>query len=419
MDHVLRAVGGRTMSVSPDLIVGKTATESGIDASAAPSAIARTLSVRDLQIQARRFLPRILYDFVAGGTDDERGVCANERQFENYRLLPRYLVDVVERSQRLDLFGRTYSFPFGIAPMGYVGLLRPDADLMLAKSAAAANIPYIMSGASVASLEAAVQQAPHNTWFQLYGARDDGISFDILERAWKVGIRTLVVTVDCPVVAKRERDIRNGFDLPVRMTPRLLLDGILHPRWTMSYLLSGGMPRMGNWVPYARPGAGAIEVADLMNSHFFAPQTWRHLQTYRERWRGSLVVKGILHPKDVVKAIEYGVDGIVLSNHGGRQLDAGATALDALALIPDEHRSRIAIMIDGGIRRGSDIFVALCLGARFVFVGRAVLYGLIAGGEAGALRAVSILAEELNTTFGQVGCTDMHGVGRDLIVRTH
>lgn len=374
------------------------------------------LNIREFQARARRYLPKILYDFVDGGVEDEYGLQANVDQYRRYRLLPRYLVDVRDRKLGRRLLGQDFALPFGIAPTGYAGLLRPGADLMLARTAASHGIPFVLSGASVSPLEEVAAVAPGHTWFQLYGARDSRISHDLLARAWRAGIRTVVVTVDCPVAAKRERDVRNGFGLPVRLTSRLLLDLIGHPRWCADYLMSGGMPHMGNWTAYAPQRAGAAEVADLMNTHFFAPQTWDDLAAYRERWMGKMILKGVLHPADATKAVESGMDGIILSNHGGRQLDAAATALDALALIPHEVKSRITVMIDGGVRRGSDIVIALCLGAQFVFAGRAPLYGVIAGAEQGAREAIRILAEEVDAILAHIGCNDIETLGRDLLV---
>jgi (S)-mandelate dehydrogenase len=365
---------------------------------------ARAHSIADLRRMARRRLPRILFDWVDGGTDDEHCLRRNERQFDPYRLIPRYLMHVDKIDTRVELFGQTHAQLFGIGPTGYAGLLRPDADVMLARAAASAGIPFVLSGNSTDSIERVTEASDGQVWYQLYAAKEPAITADLVRRAHAVGVKTLVYTVDCPIEANRERDMRNGFDLPLRITPRLLADVLSHPVWLFSYLTTGGLPRMENWAAYAEPGADAIAVAKVMKSHYFAPQTWEDMKRLRALWPGTLVVKGINDPRDAQLAVEAGADGIVISNHGGRQLDLAPTAAEMLPHIRAVTPSNVKIMLDGGFRRGSDIVMAYCLGADFVFTGRATLFGAIAGGEAGAMRAVTILSEETRRVMGQMGC---------------
>ena len=350
-----------------------------------PRAIAKAINIADLKRLARRRLPRILFDWVEGGAEDERGLARNEAQFGRYRLLPRYLEDV----QRIDLasalFGRRYQAPFGIAPTGFAGLLRPGADLMLARAAATADIPFILSGASTSSV-----------------ALDDMIG-----RVRDSGVEVLVYTVDLPREAKRERDLRNGFDLPLAITPRLVTDVLAHPSWLLDYFRTGGLPVMENWAPYAPAAADAVAVAETMKSHYYPIQTWEDFQRIRDCWRGTFVIKGLMHPADAERAARLGADGVIVSNHGGRQLDSAPTALEILPAIRAAVPSGHAVMLDGGIRRGADIVIAKCLGADFVFLGRATLYGAIAGAEAGADRAIDIMCDEMVRTMAQIGRRSM------------
>jgi (S)-mandelate dehydrogenase len=268
-----------------------------------------------------------------------------------------------------------------------------------------------MSGASTGSIEAAAKIAPENAWYQLYGARDMNISEDQVRRARDAGMSTLVHTVDVPVNSKRERNIRNGFVRPYKITLSMVIDGLLHPAWLIEYLRHGGMPSFDNWEAYAPPGAGAEQVSDLVGTQTPSTQTWRELEAYRRLWPRKLVVKGILHPEDARRAADLGVDGIMVSNHGGRQLDRAPSPLAMLPLIKAAVGDRLTLMLDSGIRRGSDIVVAYCLGARYVFVGRATLYGTVVGGTAGAMRAIDILKDEVQRVLMQMGCPSINQLG--------
>src|SRR6185312_7047098 len=241
----------------------------------------KAVNIADLRRMAKRRLPRLCFDFIEGGLEDERGLERNERAFDRHQIVPRYLVDVSRIDQRVALLGRDYALPFGIAPTGLAGLFRRGGDLMLAEAAKAADIPFIMSGASTGSIEAAARIAPDNAWYQLYGARDMKISEDQVRRARDAGMSTLVHTVDVPVNSKRERNIRNGFVRPYKITPSMVIDGLLHPAWLIEYLRHGGMPSFDNWEAYAPPGAGAEQVSDLVGTQTPSTQTWRELEAYR------------------------------------------------------------------------------------------------------------------------------------------
>lgn len=374
------------------------------------------VNIDDLRRLAKRRLPRIAFDFIEGGVEDEHCLLANESSFARHRLVPRYMVDTSRRDQSVELFGHSYASPFGIAPTGMAALFRADADLILARAAAAANIPFIMSGASTASIEAAAQIAPAHTWYQLYVARDRKISEDMIRRADAAGLSALVLTVDVPISSKRERNQRNGFELPLKLKWSKSLEALMHPGWIASYLRRG-IPRFDNWAPYAAPGADAKAIAAFVARQIPCSVTWQDLENFRRLWPRQLVVKGIMHPDDAARAVQIGVDGIMVSNHGGRQLDHAPAPLEMLPAICAAVADKAAVMLDSGVRRGADVLTALCLGARFVFVGRATLYGAAAGGLPGAHKAIDILRKEIDLVMGQIGCPSLDGLGPGFLLQ--
>lgn len=360
-------------------------------------------TIADLERRARRYLPRVLYDWMAGGAEDEQGLREAMAVYGRARLVPRYGRPVPSPDLRRRLFGRVWGRPFGVAPTGYTGLLRPGAESMLRAAAARADIPYVLSGVSVPPLEAIAAEEPGRSWYQIYPARDHAITLDIVRRARDAGYPTLVVTMDMPKEAKRERDRRNGFALPLRMTPARVLSALRHPAWTARYLAHGGLPPIGTWLNYLPPGARAADVLRFHASQGYPAVSWDHLSDFRASWDGTLVVKGLLHPDDVIEAVRRGADGVILSNHGGRQLDRAPAPLEMLPRVRTAVGPDVTVMLDGGIRRGSDVAVALALGADFVFCGRALLYGVVADGQRGADRAVDILSDELTRIMAQTG----------------
>lgn len=355
-----------------------------------------------LREAARRRLPRLVFDYIDGGAEDERCMRRNREAFEALELLPHYLVDVSRVDQATTLFGRTWNSGFGIGPTGLAAFARPGADLMLAEAARAAGIPFVLSGAGTASVEAVCRQAPGHAWYQLYVSRDAGITADLLRRARDAGVDTLMLTVDVPVHSKRERDIRNGFVPPVRPSLAMLLDFLSHPAWLAGFVRHG-MPRFENWAPYAGPNAGAQAIADLFTAQIPFTQTWRELESLRALWPGKLVIKGILAVDDALRARDAGADGLLISNHGGRAFDSAPSPLRQLPAIRAAVGPELALLLDSGVRRGSDIIKARALGADFVFVGRPTLYGVAAGGLKGAQQAVDILRHEIELALAQMG----------------
>jgi L-lactate dehydrogenase (cytochrome)/(S)-mandelate dehydrogenase len=377
----------------------------------------RAINIDDLRKMAKRRLPKIAFDFIEGGVEDELGITRNETAFDRERLVPHYLVDVAKRDQSADLFDRKYASPFGVSATGLAGLFRPGADLMLAEAAAAANIPFMMSGMSTASIEDAARVAPSHSWYQLYVARKREITLDLIRRVSDAGFSTLVLTVDVPAQTKRERNLRNGFGLPPRLTTPIILDALKHPGWIAGYLRHG-MPRFENWVPYARPNSSTRQINAFATIQAPASTvTWNDLEEFRRLWPRHLVVKGIMYRGDAIRAAECGVDGIIVSNHGGRQLDQAPSPLEVLPGIREAVGDKVTLMLDGGVRRGADIVIALCHGARFVMLGRATLYGAAAGGIDGVRQAIHILQEEVDLILAQIGCPNARELDESFLLR--
>jgi (S)-mandelate dehydrogenase len=384
------------------------------------------INIEDLHKIAKRKLPRVIFDYIEGGVEDERGIARNEAAFHKHKLLPRYLVDVSKRDQSATVFGRTYSSPFGISPTGGVGLYRREGEVMLAQAAAEANIPYIMSGGANASMEEAARVAPNNLWFQLYAAKDANITDALIGRARDLGLGALVLTVDVPVHPKRERNYRSGFSRvrsggvleALKLKPSIILEAMTHPAWVIEYVRLGGAPTLGNWAPHAPNGADKAEAIKFGRTQTPASaQTWRDLERYRRLFPRALVVKGILNPADAIRAAEIGCDGIIVSNHGGRQLDQAPASLEALPAIKAAVGDKMTIMLDSGVRRGADILIAFCLGAQFVFFGRPTLYGAVAGGLPGVKKVMQIFRDEIDLVMGQIGCPSLDQLGPDFLWR--
>jgi (S)-mandelate dehydrogenase len=365
------------------------------------------INLHDFRAMARRKLPQIAFDFIDGGADDELGMVRNREAFSDYQLLPRYLNDVTTRDQSTTLFGRKYSSPIGISPTGMAGLFRVGADGMLAAAAKKANVPFLLSSASNFRIEDAAKIAPDNVWFQMYATSDHRINMDLVRRAREAKVGVLVITVDVPVNSNRERNRRNGFTRPFRMTPSIMLDTLSRPGWLLEDLKSGGMPMMSNWQPYAREGANADEVADMYGTLTPAPMTsWETVSAIRREWEGPLVIKGILHPDDALQSAEHGLDGVIVSNHGARQLDAAPSPISMLPAIRAAVGDRMTVMLDSGVRRGSDVITAKCLGAQACFFGRPTLYAVAALGQDGADQVFAIMRREIDAVLTQIGCSN-------------
>jgi len=370
----------------------------------------KPVNVEEYRTLAQRRLPKIIFDYLEGGADDEIGMNHNRDVFERYRLMPRRLVDVSKRDTGLELFGRHQAAPFMIGPTGLNAALWPKGDILLARAAEKAGIPFVLSTASNASIEQVAAASKGDLWFQLYIVQRK-LAEQMVRRAEAAGYSTLVLTTDVGVNGNRERDLRNNFGLPMRYTPRLICDGVTHPRWSLGFMLNG-MPQFGNFVT---ADSSNVEVqATLMHRQMDASFTWDDFNWLRKLWRRTLLVKGIMRPDDAERCIAAGADGVILSNHGGRQLDAAVSPLDVLA----ESRARISapILVDSGYRRGTDIVKALALGANAVLLGRAPLYGLAAAGEAGVDHVLSLLKDEVDRTLAQIGSASASQLTADYVL---
>ena len=365
-------------------------------------------SIEDLRAAARQRMPRFAFDYFDGASEGEGAMARNRAAFDACTITPRVLRDVGVRDMSVELFGNRYAAPLGIAPTGLANLARGGADVMLARAAAALNLPFVLSTAATTTIEAVAAAVPHHTWFQLYMPKDRGIGYDFVDRAAASGITVLMVTVDIAVPGRRNRDVRNGFSLPLRWDFGMVLDLLRHPAWALDMLASGA-PRLANWEKYAVAAASAGSLAAMQANQIDASMSWKDLEAVRKRWPHKLVIKGVMHPVDAREAQALGADAVVVSNHGGRQLDAAPATLDALPAIRDAVGSSMSVMLDGGIRYGSDIAKALARGADFCFVARPTLYGVAAAGQAGAEHALRLLIEGLSRTMALTGATDVEG----------
>ncbi len=362
-------------------------------------ALDRAASIDDLRTRAKSRIPRFAFDLVDGGAESERNLRRNIEAFEEVELTPRYMVDVSDIDARVALFGQTFALPFGMAPIGMLNAFWPGADLMLARLCKSANIPYVASSAASTTLERLAEAADGNGWFQLYVSSDASVTEGLITRAEAANYNVMMVTADVPAAGKRDRDIRNQLAVPFRITPEVIAGLIAHPRWSLA-TLKHGKPNIAN---YADLLQRATSYADVQKTLITPGFTWADLKRLRDRWKGTLLVKGILHPSDAVKCAELGCDGIVVSNHGGRQVAFGPPTIEALPPIAAALGGRIKIILDSGIRRGSDILRAKARGADFALCGRAMAYGVGAGGADGARRALDILSLELVRALGQFG----------------
>lgn len=373
--------------------------------------LSRILSLDDFERHARRKLPAPIYAYVSGAVEEGVSAQANRRAFARWAFTPRVLVDVSQRDTKVRLLGREYRAPVGIAPMGLSALTAYRGDIVQARAAAAAGLPCIMSGSSLIRLESVMEAAPE-TWFQAYLPGDPTQIRALIDRVAAAGVRTLVITVDTPVAANRENNVRAGFSTPLRPSAKLAWQGLSHPAWLfgtfLRTLLRHGMPHFEN--NYATRGAPILSANVLRDFSDRGHLGWTHVAEIRRQWRGALVIKGILHDQDARRARAAGVDGIIVSNHGGRQLDGARAPLDALPRIAEAAGGAMDVMLDSGIRRGTDVLKALALGARAVFVGRPINYAGAVGGEAGVAHALRLITDEVSRDMALLGVTELAGL---------
>lgn len=367
--------------------------------------LSQALNIEDLQTLARRRIPGFAFSYVEGGAEDQFTLAHNREVFRQIRFVPRQLCDVAKIDLTTQFLGCAVQRPLAICPTGYNGMLTHQGDLKLARAARTFGIPFIQSTMSTSSIEeiASVMQGGDH-WFQLYILKDRAVSARLMQRAQAAGCRTLVITTDAVVLGNRESDRRN-YARPQILTWRNKIDTALHPRWIFDVLVPHGIPIFGNLTEFLPKSQwSARDGARFISEQMERSLDWDRLAQLRADWPGKFVVKGLLHPDDVEQAIAIGADGIILSNHGGRQLDGAISPMECVTPITDRFADRCEIFLDSGFRRGSDVANAIALGATGAFVGRATLYGLAAGGQQGAERALSLLSDELETCMGQIGC---------------
>lgn len=383
-----------------------------------PAALRPMLSLHDFEGAARRRLPRPIFGYIAGAAEDGASLRDNREVFADYGLVTRVLQDVSQRTQSVTLFGQRYSSPFGIAPMGINALSTYRGDLVLARAAQQAGVVSIMSGTSLIPMEDVARESPA-TWFQAYIPGDPARIDALIDRVERAGFSTLVVTVDIPISANRENNIRTGFSTPLRPSLRLAWDGMVRPTWVLNTflrtLLRHGMPHFEN--SFATRGAPVMSPNVLRDFSARDHLSWQHIESIRRRWKGALVVKGLLSVEDALQAQRIGVDGIVLSNHGGRQLDGAASPMRVLEAVVQAVGPNYPVLIDSGFRRGADVLKALALGARMVLIGRPFNYAAAVAGEAGVAHAIGLLRDEVDRNMAMLGVTACHELGPQHLVR--
>ena len=379
-----------------------------------PRSISACYSIDDLRRLAQQRLPRSIFDFYEGGAEDEGTLAANRAAFGRHRLAPRVLVDVSAASPASTLFGKTMGMPMAVGPTGALGFGWRDADLHLARAAEKHGIPFTLSSSGTASIEALAKTSSGRLWFQAYVLRNQEFFWKMIERAEAADFEALVITVDLPVGGKRERDFHNQFSVPFRITPRNALDFALHPRWTLD-LVRRGIPAFENLRGLELNAKSATAIASSVGRSYDPGFDWDRLAKVRDRWPRKLIVKGISRGDDARRLVDLGCDAVVVSNHGGRQLDGAVATLDALPEVVQGVGGRIPVLLDGGIRRGTDVAKAMALGASGVLLGRATLFGVAAGGAAGAMKALDILRDEFLRTLQLCGVPHPQDLGQDLL----
>ena len=374
----------------------------------------QALNIWDLRRMAQQRLPKLFFEFVDRGSEDEVGLGNNRMAIERIKIRPRVMVNVEQRSQEVELFGKVQKMPIVISPTGIAGLLWHNGEIALARAAAAAGIPFTLATTSVTAMEKVVDEAGGRLWYQMYMWPDREMSYSLMERASAANYEALVLTVDTAAAPNREYNVRNGYSTSFRFTSRNVLDVLTHPRWMFGtlghYLAEGGMPRFDNY-----PEALRHRITDAsfdQRSLMTQSMTWDDLRVIRKRWPRVLIVKGILHPDDAKMAADCGADAVVVSNHGARNVDSSVAPIDVLPEIVDAVGSRLTVLVDSGYRRGSDVVKALALGAKAVLIGRGTLYGVAAGGEQGAARALAIYREEIDRTMVYLGCAAIGDLNR-------
>jgi (S)-mandelate dehydrogenase len=378
----------------------------------------RSYNIADMRGIAKKRLPKGVFEYIDRGAEDEVALADNREAFKRLKLRTRFLVDLTTRDMGIDLLGKRAEMPLAIAPTGIAGLCWYQGELELAKAAAAKGIPFTLATGSNTSMEKVAREAGGRLWFQLYMWKEEELSYQLVKRAMDADFEALVVTIDGALGNNREYNKRNGFTIPFTLSPRSLFDMARHPEWLTTvmgrYMATGGMPRHEN---YPAQYQHRITKGVSGNPMRHQAMTWKDIRKLRDFWPRKLIVKGILREEDAVLAVEHGADAVVVSNHGGRALDAAAPTMDVLPEVVRAVGDKTTIILDSGVRRGSDIVKALALGANAVLTGRATLYGISTAGQQGAEKALALLKTEFEKTMAYCGCRTVAEVSPDVFAR--
>ena len=363
----------------------------------------RCPSIEHLRERARKRMPRFAFEYLTGGCFNEINLQRNTQEIRDVQLKPWYLRDYAGSDLKTELFGKTYDAPFGIAPIGLQGLMWPKATEILAEAAHRHNLPFILSTVATADIETVAELTGGNAWFQLYHPAEDDLRDKLLDRVAAAGLPVLVILADTPTFGWRPKEIRNGLSIPPKMTLRNILQMMTRPAWSFGQL-SAGAPEFKTMKPYIPKGLSMKHLGLFMNKTFSGRLTTDKIAAIRDRWKGKLVVKGIVNPEDADQAIGLGVDGLIVSNHGGRQLDVGQSTIKPLTTLAKEFADRTTLMLDSGVRNGPDVACAIASGARFAFLGRSFMYGVGALGSKGGDHTITMLKRQLQQVMEQVAC---------------
>jgi L-lactate dehydrogenase (cytochrome) len=371
-------------------------------------------SIEHLRERARRRVPRFAFEYLEGGCFSEVNLRRNTEEIREVRLQPWYLRDYAGADLRTEIFGQTYEAPFGVAPIGLQGLVWPRATEILAKATLQHQVPFILSTVATASIETVAEITGGKAWFQLYHPAEPELRDKLLDRARSAGFPVLVILADTPTFAYRPKEIRNGLSIPPRMSLRNILQMMMRPAWCLGQLAAGA-PQFQTMKPYIPKGLNMKHLGLFMNRTFSGRLSADKIKAIRERWQGKLVVKGIVTPEDAELALQLGADGLIVSNHGGRQLDAGDSTIRSLAPLQSEFGSRTTLMLDSGVRSGPDVACSLAAGAKFVFMGRSFMYGVGALGRRGGDHTLIMLKRQLRQVMEQIGCERVADLPKHLL----
>lgn len=360
-------------------------------------------SVKDLRKRAKFKMPKFAFDYLDGGCNDDINLNKNRTDIQKIELMPNYLSDYDKSLMKTELFGHTYDAPFGIAPIGLQGLMWPNSPEILAKAAMEHNIPFILSTVTTSSIETIAEITEGKSWFQLYHPADEKIKNDLLDRAENAGISVLVILADVPTFGFRPKDIKNGLSMPPKINLNNIIEVIKNPEWTLKTLLYG-KPAFKTMMPYIPKGLNLQKLGEFMDITFSGRLNEERIASIRSHWKGTLIIKGIVSEQDAEKAIRLGADGLIISNHGGRQLDAGQSSIVPMTNLAKKYKSKIKIMVDSGLQSGPDIARAMASGAEFTFMGRSFMYGVGALGNEGGNHTISLIKKELLQVMEQLCC---------------